>query len=328
MENWYALQSLFVAAVQGLGGWLEVPMKFFSFLGSEEFYLLALPILYWCIDTGLGLRVGLILLVSAGLNDSLKMAFHTPRPYWFSASVKPLSAESSFGVPSGHAQNAVAIWGIAAAYLNKRWAWLSAIMLMLLIGFSRLYLGVHFPQDVLVGWGIGALLLWGFTRFWSPVADWLKHQTAGRQIGIAAAVSLLLLLIGSLPYAGLSHWTLPPDWAVNAARAGDPLPDPVSMNGILTSAGTLFGLVCGLVWMNAQGGYQASGPVMKRVLRLVLGVVGVLILRYGLGAIFPSGETLAAFAFRYLRYALIGAWVSGGAPFLFVRLKLANPPQR
>jgi membrane-associated phospholipid phosphatase len=328
MENWYALQSLFVAAIQGLGGWLEAPMKFFSFLGSEEFYLLALPILYWCIDAGLGLRVGLILLVSAGLNDSLKMAFHTPRPYWFSTSVQPLSAESSFGVPSGHAQNAVAIWGIAAAYLNKRWAWISAATLMLLIGFSRLYLGVHFPQDVLVGWGIGAFLLWGFARFWSPAADWLKHQTAGRQIGIAAAVSLLILLIGSLPYAGLSNWTLPLDWAVNAARAGDPLPDPVSMNGILTSAGTLFGLVCGLVWMNAQGGYQASGPVMKRVLRLVLGVAGVLILRYGLGAIFPSGETLAAFVFRYLRYALIGAWVSGGAPFLFVRLKLVNPLQR
>ncbi len=328
MENWYLVQSLFVAAVQGLGGWLEAPMRFFSFLGSEEFYLLALPILYWCIDAGLGLRVGLILLVSAGINEALKMAFHMPRPYWVSADVKPLSAESSFGLPSGHSQNAVSIWGIVAVYLNKRWAWISAVALMFLIGVSRLYLGVHFPQDVLAGWGIGALLLWGFARFWSPVANWLKGQNAGKQIGIAAAVSFLILLVGALPYAGLSDWTLPADWSMNAARAGDPLPDPVSMSGILTSAGTLFGLACGLVWMNAQGGYQASGPAAKRVLRLVLGVVGVLILRYGLGAIFPSGSTLAAFAFRYLRYALIGAWVSGGAPFLFVRLKLANLPQR
>lgn len=151
MENWYLAQSLFVSAVQGMGDWLKAPMLFFTFLGSEEFYLLALPILYWCIDTALGLRIGLILLVSTGINDALKMTFHAPRPYWFSANVNPLSAESSFGLPSGHSQNAVAIWGSAALYLGKRWVWGIALALMFLIGFSRLYLGVHFPQDILAG---------------------------------------------------------------------------------------------------------------------------------------------------------------------------------
>lgn len=327
MENWYLAQSLFVGAVQGMGDWLKAPLLFFTFLGSEEFYLLALPILYWCIDAALGLRIGLILLVNTGINDALKMTFHAPRPYWFSANVRPLAAESSFGLPSGHSQNAVAIWGSTALYLGKRWVWGIALALMFLIGFSRLYLGVHFPQDILAGWGLGALLLWGFARFWAPAADWIKRQAVGMQLLTAGVASLLLILIGALPYAILADWTLPTDWVALAARAGDPLPDPVSMSGILTAAGTLFGLAAGLLWMNAQGGYQASGPMMKRALRLVPGIAGIAVLRYGLGAIFPAGESLAAFFFRYLRYALIGAWVSGGAPFLFVRLRLANSAQ-
>lgn len=327
MENWYTTQTLLVAAIQGSGAWLEAPMHFFSFLGSEEFFVLALPVLYWSIDAALGLRIGLILLVSAGFNDALKMALHTPRPYWFSPQITPLAAETSFGLPSGHSQNTVAIWGSLAAYIGRRWLWPAAGAVMFLVGFSRMYLGVHFPQDVLLGWGIGALLLWAFTRYWTPAANWLKNQTPGKQILLAAGISLLIVIAGTLPYLGLSGWTFPPDWAGNAVRAGDPLPDPVSMRGLLTSAGTFFGLAAGLVWMNSQGGYQASGPAGKRVLRLLIGLLGILALRYGLGAIFPDGENLLAFALRFLRYSLIGLWVSGGAPWGFVRLKLANAAQ-
>lgn len=325
MENWYLSQSLLVIAVQGLGDWLKTPMTFFSFLGSEEFYVLVLPILYWCIDAALGLRVGVILLASSGINEALKLIFHMPRPYWISSNVTPLSAETSFGLPSGHAQNTVAIWGILAAYLRKRWVWFVSAAIMILVGFSRIYLGVHFLQDVAAGWALGAILLWAFARLWTQAAEWLKKQTTGRQILMAGIASALILLVGGLPYAKLNHWNLPPEWIANAVRFNNPPPDPVSMKGVLTSAGTLFGLACGLVWMNLRGGYQAKGSAMNRLLRLLIGLAGILLLRYGLGAIFPEGETMIAFGFRYLRYALIGAWVSAGAPFLFVRLKIANP---
>ena len=59
-------------------------MRFFSFLGSEYFILLVLPVVYWCVDSALGLRVGFFLLFTGGFNDILKMGVRGPRPYWFS----------------------------------------------------------------------------------------------------------------------------------------------------------------------------------------------------------------------------------------------------
>jgi membrane-associated phospholipid phosphatase len=66
--------------------------------------------------------------------------------------VKALVSEPSFGLPSGHAQNSVAIWGILAYSFKKNWLWSIAVILMFLIGVSRLVLGLHFPQDTLLGW--------------------------------------------------------------------------------------------------------------------------------------------------------------------------------
>ncbi len=136
---------------QNLGTWLKTPMEIFSFFGNEYFFLILLPALYWCLEATIGLRVGLILLLSTSVNDALKMAFHGPRPYWLSPEVIRYASETSFGAPSGHAQIAIGVWGMLAASLRKWWGWLIAILIILLIGISRLYLGVHFPHDVILG---------------------------------------------------------------------------------------------------------------------------------------------------------------------------------
>ncbi len=315
-----------IVLIQSLGGWLEIPMRLFSFLGSEEFFLLALPALYWCIDAQFGLRVGIILLVSTSLNNLLKLVFIGPRPYWVSTSVKPLAAEHTFGVPSGHSETAMGVWGISAWYLRKAWAWAVAIVVIALIGFSRLYLGVHFPHDVFFGWAFGALTLWAFTAFWDRTAAWLKGQTFINQVALAFGVSLLFVICGALLFSARSGYVLPAEWMTNAARAGE-LPAPVSMEGVLTPAGTLFGLALGLAWMNRQGGYQASGPVMKRALRYILGLVGILVFWFALGAVFPRQEDLISYVLRYFRYVLVGFWVSGGAPWLFLHFNLADKPK-
>src|SRR5512143_2808592 len=98
--------------------WLEMPMRFFSFLGSADFFFLVLPAVYWCIDSRLGIRVGLILLASVSLNELSKLALHEPRPYWISTQVRAFAADPSFGIPSGHAQNGVAVWGMLAAWVG------------------------------------------------------------------------------------------------------------------------------------------------------------------------------------------------------------------
>ena len=312
-----------IVAIQSLGTWLEVPMKFFTFLGTENFFLLILPLIYWCIDANLGIRVGFVLITSKYLNAVFKLLFSGPRPYWVSDKVIPLSSESSFGIPSGHAQNAVGVWGIIATDMRKRWAWVVAMALMFFIGFSRLYLGVHFLHDVIIGWLIGGILLWAFVKFWDPVKAWLKQQSLGSQALIAFIVSVIFIAVGAISVERLAGYTFPEEWRDNALRAG-PLPDPVSMEDFITSAGTFFGLAVGGAWLASRGGYQAEGPVGKRALRFVIGLVGVLLLWRGLALFLPDNADLISFSLRYVRYTLVGFWVTAGAPWLFFRFKLAN----
>jgi len=316
-----------IIAIQSLGGWLEVPMRFFTFLGEQDFFFLILPLIYWSIDSRLGLQIALILAASNNLKPILKMFFAGPRPYWVSAQVKAFVAEGSFGIPSGHSQDAVAIWGTMAFGVRKRWAWIAAFTLAFLIGFSRLYLGAHFVHDVLAGWLVGAVLLWAFMRFWDSVAVWLKTKSLGQQVIIAFVISLILIVLGALTVARLDGYTFPEEWKDNALRASDELPDPVSMEAILTSAGGLFGLAAGVAWIASRGGYQADGPIGKRAIRYIIGLIGVLLFWRGLDFVFPAGEDLIGFFFRYLRYALVGFWISAGAPWLFFHFKLAEKPK-
>ncbi len=328
METMIQVGIAFAIWFQGLGGWLEVPMKGFTFLGSEEFFLLALPVFYWCVDTGLGLRMGIVLLINGGLNSILKLAFYGPRPYWVSAQVKALVAETSFGVPSGHAQIATGLWGMMASQIRRPWAWAGAVFLILVIGLSRLYLGAHFLHDVLLGWLFGALVLWGFLWVWDAVAGWVKTKSLGQQIGLAFLLSALMLILGAIAFGAVCDLPLPHEWTVNALAAGaHELPAPITLNSVITSAATLFGLLAGLAWMQTQGGFNAEGTVPRRILRLVVGLAGVAILWYGLGAVFPRHEEPVSYTLRYMRYALVGGWISAGGPWVFIRLGLAAPAQ-
>ncbi|MCS7011679.1 MAG: phosphatase PAP2 family protein, partial [Anaerolineales bacterium] len=283
-----------------------------------EFYMLGLPLLYWCLNSALGMRMAVLLMVSGTLNSAFKLFFHAPRPYWIDNTLQAFAEETSFGLPSGHAQNAVAMWGSMAAHLKRNWIWLIASLLAFLIGISRIYLGVHFPHDVVAGWLIGTIILWLVVSFWQPISSWTAKQSLSRQILYAFVLSLLLLLppIAAFSWLKLSNWQVPTDWAAFASQA-------VSLEGALTSAGTLLGLLAGVAWMNAQGGFSTQGTLRQQILRYVVGLVGVLAIRYGLKAIFPDGEAWLPWLLRYLRYALIGFWVAGGAPWLFLKLRLA-----
>ena len=324
MDSLISFGVAFTIAFQSLGGWLEAPMKFFSFLGSEDFFLIALPLVYWCIDAALGLRIGVMLLASSGMNNLFKMALHGPRPYWVSADVKGLAFETGFGAPSGHSQTAAGVWGVAAARLARTWAWVAATTVVLLIGLSRIYLGVHFLHDVLFGWLLGGLTLWAFLKFWDPIAARLKKMSMGTQVLLAFAVSLGMILLAALVVFLSRDFILPAEWIANATREGGEAPNPLSLAGIVTTMGTLFGLLAGVAWLAPRGGFQVSGPAWKRALRFAVGLVGVAVFYVGLKLIFPDGEDIAALIFRYIRYTLVGAWVSAGAPWVFSKFNLVK----
>jgi membrane-associated phospholipid phosphatase len=320
IENGIAI----VIAIQGMGDWLVVPMQFFSNLGTEDFFFLVLPLIYWCIDASLGLRVGFILVTSDVFNYTFKLIFAGPRPYWASSHVKALWPETSFGIPSGHAQHAMSVWGVIASYYKKTSGWVVAGILIFLIGFSRMFLGAHFLHDVLTGWLIGGLLLLAFSRLWDPAVTWLSKKTFREQVLYGFMVSLVFIVIGFSAATLRMDFQVPEQWTSNALLQTTEEPAPVDPSGIFTSAGTLFGLAVGVAWMMQNGGYQPSGPIWKRVVCYVIGLVGILILWMGLGAVFPRSDELISYVLRYFRYSLVGWWVGGGAPWVFMRLKLSG----
>jgi hypothetical protein len=121
-----------------------------------------------------------------------------------------------------------------------------------------------------------------------------------------------------------SEYQIPEIWINNALLMDADEPAPIDANAIFTSAGTFFGLAAGAAWIMSIGGYQASGPIQKRALRYVIGLIGVLILWMGLGEIFPRGDGYIFYILRFIRYTLVGWWVTGGAPWVFIRYKLAE----
>lgn len=310
---------------QALGDGLLPIMKFFTFLGTENFYLLIMPSFLWCFDSALGFRVGLILLTSGMLNATLKLAFGFPRPYWVSDRVSAYSAETSFGAPSGHAQNAVTLWGRLAAGLGRKWTTVGAIVLILAISISRLYLGVHFPTDVLAGWIVGGIILILFLKFEAPVKDWLSRKNVSSQIFVVILFSLSLLALGLIVSAIVSGREVPLEWSDRAAAAfptAEPI-SPTDVDAFVSSSAVLLGLGSGGVLLFSWGGFNAGGPYLKRLLRFLVGVSGVVIIYFGLRWIFPSEPSLLGHILRFIRYGLVGFWISYPAPRLFVKLNLA-----
>jgi membrane-associated phospholipid phosphatase len=293
-------------------------MRLASLFGSREFFLLLLPAVYWCVSAALGFRLGLMLTVSSGINAVCKVLWHSPRPYWVNRDVYAWASEGSFGLPSGHSQIAVSFWGLWAESIRSRRAWTAAILLSLFIGLSRIYLGAHFPGDVLAGWTIGALLLVAFCCGEKIFGERIRRQGLQMQIMISLAASLALLALFAMSRSLLAGWQMPDMWAANAFAHRSGI-DPTSAKEALQAAGMLFGLGSGYALLQKRGGFCAAGPARQRALRYLLGLAGLIIIWYGLGAISPASGVLA-----YLRAALAGLWVAYMAPLCFMKMGLAE----
>jgi hypothetical protein len=144
-------------------------------------------------------------------------------------------------------------------------------------------------------------------------------------VGLALAVSVVFLGLNGLVLSITAAVEIPPEWLENA-RLSDPdqIIDPFAMTGMITSAGTWFGLAVGAAWLWRTGGFDARGTAAQLVGRYLLGIAGVFLLWYGLGQVFPRTEDWIGFGLRFLRYGLVGLWISALAPTLFFRFGLAR----
>jgi membrane-associated phospholipid phosphatase len=263
-----------------------------TFLGNAEFYLLLAPIVIWCVNYRLGARLGILLLLSSYINEALKNTLMQPRP----CEPRPdlcIDQAEGYGIPSGHSQNAIVFWGVIAHWVGTVGAWVGAIVLMLLIGISRIYLGVHFPTDVFVGWAIGIVILGTYLAVGKRIEGWLGGLSLTAQILLALLLPLLLLAI----------------------QPGDVM---VQITGAF--AGIAVGVALAMRYLD----FDAGGLLWKRAVRFLLGVAVVAAIYFGLRFIFPGeGDSLYA-VFRFIRYGLVGLWISLGAPWLFLRMGLAE----
>ncbi len=309
-------------ALQQFGPAFDAAMRALSFLGSEDFFLLLVPFIFWCVDSGFGVRLLFLVVTSDFVNGLLKWTFHLPRPYWVDSRVKALEPEISYGLPSGHTQSAMAGWGYLAVRLNRWWMWLISALVIVGVATARVALGMHFVGDVIGGLVAGLIVLTAFVLIEPRVTRWIAPKPIGFQIATAFLASLAMLASMLIVRSTLSGIADPLGWAQLSAQAGAPNA-PRSLDTPITDAAIVFGAGAGLALLKRSGGFDARGPWSRRMARLALGLSVLLVLRFGLGAIFPREPELVGAFFRYARYVIMLLWATWLAPWIFVKLRLA-----
>jgi membrane-associated phospholipid phosphatase len=286
----------------------------FHYLGSEDFYLAILPLVYWCVDAGFGRRLSAVLMLSMWSNAWLKGWFMRPRPFMVSGEVQNMLEETSYGLPSGHTQGTTTLWSTVALQTRRTWVTIAVTALVVLMAVSRMVAGVHFPQDVIGGILFGLVWLGLYAGLEPRLAPWLERQGLWTQIALIAAATAVMLVIhpGLIPVSS-------PEWLAEPQPLDDLLAGPV------TPAAAFLGLGIGFALEVRYVRFDVAGPWWKRVLRYVIGVAGVLALRFGLGALFGLLDgVIGPLILRLIRYTLIGLWAALGAPWLFVITGLAG----
>ncbi len=136
-----------------------------TFMGDETFYMLVVPLIYWCLSKSVGFRLAMIVMFTLYVSTYIKFYIAVQRPVGVeginSLFVESAKASGHFpydSFPSGHAQGSASIWTYLAYIVAKPIFWVFAIFIVILISFSRLYTGLHWPSDVMAGLLIGVLI--------------------------------------------------------------------------------------------------------------------------------------------------------------------------
>lgn len=309
--------------LQGLGDWLAPPLGVLTHLGSQSVIIVVLAVVFWCFDSRLGARLFVVVAVSGALNYLCKSLLYGARPSWFDAHIKAHAAHDSFGIPSGHAQGAVVTWGYLGLRSGRRVMLWAAVIVIVLVSFSRIYLGAHFISDVVAGLLLGAAVLWAALRWEDRVARWWSGLTTVRWVGHALAVTLLPCLVAALWQAlVLGSWKVPAEWigAVPTDPAGH------TLTGLYTVSGALLGGIVGFTLLAKRGWYSAQGTVVSKIARFVLGISVIVLIQAVVDVFFGVLNGPAVSAVSFVAYAAIAFWASYVAPELFVRSGLARRP--
>jgi len=320
MDALYQFGIRLIQSIQTLSPALDSIMETGSFIGTPEFFLILVPFIYWSIDRRVGIRMMLVVFYFEFINASLKVLFHQPRPYWLGG-VKQLSTEGTYGLPSGHSGRTLALSGYLATQVKRNWFLAVAVLYILFVGFSRMYLGVHFPQDVLGGWLLAILSIWAVTKWEGAVRKWLVDKSLSTQIVLGFLDAMGMVLIGFLIRFIVAGTPDPAEWSPYNA-------DARTVTHFFTIAGAVFGAYAGYALMRQYARFNPKGDWTKRGIRYLLGIFVLLVLFFGMDIAFAAiatDESTLGYILRFIRYGSAIFWVAFLAPWVFLKIKLAEP---
>ena len=271
-------------------------------IGEETVFLALAIIFFWCVSKYEGYYIMITGLVGTLVNQALKLAFRIPRPWVLDPdftvveSARPEATGYSF--PSGHTQNIAGTFGAIGASSRKRWVSITALVIIILVAFSRMYLGVHTPKDVCVSLFVAA----GLLAILYPVFS--SEERFHRFMPIVAAVSVALSI-------GLTLFAfLVPEEGI----------DPANLYSARKNAATLLGCTVCLFPVYYIDKYytkfDTSAPWYAQIIKIAVGLGVVLAIKSGLS---KPLELLFGneFVARGVRYFLIVAFAGILWPMTF-----------
>lgn len=255
----------------------------FTDLGSELVVIAVICALYWCIDKKYAYRLGFVYFISGLAVQTLKLICKVPRPWVISKNIHPveeaLAGATGYSFPSGHTQSATAFYGTVAYNAKRKWTQILMMLLILLVAFSRMYLGVHSPMDVSVSLFVTLLITIGCNYAIDKRLIYKVRQEVFTGI-------LLMIPMAMLGYGIFQIYT-----------------GGVDLNNALDyfkSAGAAVGFIVGWYWEKNHLNFdETEGSAASKIIIYVLGVALLLGLKAGLKVVLGNG-----FAAGFVRYAI------------------------
>ena len=272
-------------------------------LGEETFFLVIAIFFFWCVNKREGYFILITGLVGTVVNQIAKLFFRIPRPWILDPDFDIIEAAreeaTGYSFPSGHTQNIAGTFGSIAAYEPKKWKTALCTTVVVLVAFSRMYLGVHTPLDVVVSLFVALALI----LVLRPVfADEDKFEKFMPYVVICSTV----LAVGFLVYV--------------QSVSGDATLDEHNYLSALKNAYTLLGCTAGLIVVYFLDSkfihFETEAKWYAQILKLAIGLGGVLAIKAGLSSPLTNlfGDEYIA---RAVRYFLIVLFAGGVWPLTF-----------